>query len=68
MGVMVGTASGVAQDVGVGSFLWNAGQAAFDVVGTVAEVVGTVAQVAGTVVEVAGTVVVEAVSAVLDEI
>jgi hypothetical protein len=38
--------------VGVGKFLWSAGQATVEVVGTVAKVVGTVADVAGNVVEV----------------
>jgi hypothetical protein len=37
--------------VGVGKFLWSAGQTTVEVVGTVAKVVGTVAEAAGTVVE-----------------
>ena len=41
----------LAVGVGVGKFLWSAGQATVEVVGTVAKVVGTVAETAGTVVE-----------------
>ena len=38
--------------VGVGKFLWSAGQVTVEVVGTVAKAVGTVAEAAGSVVEV----------------
>jgi hypothetical protein len=58
LGDLLGNVGVVA--LGVGKFLWSAGEAAVEVVGTVAEIAGTVVEVAGTVVEVVADVLGEA--------
>jgi hypothetical protein len=50
-GQVVGNVGVVSVALGVGRFLWSAGEATVDVAGTVAGVAGTVVEAVGTVVE-----------------